>query len=171
MAENASWANNAISEFRNKFQFFGQSQDVFIRYFDILARMIKKDEWQYIKVTLSSLEGAINTMVNRMVPSRHSMDISWQSGMLEPSKDKTTAIHLLFVLEKINDMLPSIIDKVKNNSDLRAPFLSFLSKVTNLFRYKILQTSGKKIFEDCSPLKEIITRRHKKNTFFIREVD
>ena len=165
VAENASWSNNATGEFRNKFQFFGQSQDIFIRYFDILARMIKKDEWQYIKVTLSSLEGAINTMVNRMVPSRHSMDISWQSGMLEPGKDKTTAVHLLFVLEKINDMLPSIIDKVKNNSDLRAPFLSFLSKVTNLFRYKTLQDGGEKIFKNCSPIKEIMREDIRKILF------
>ena len=156
VAENASWANNATGEFKVKFQFFDQSEKMFDLYFDILKKMTKKHEWQYTKVVLLALENSINTMVSRMTLPNHPMEISWESGKLEPDKDKKTQKHMLFVLEKINGMFSEIIGKIKDNDDLRAPFLSFLSYAANLFRHKTLRTEAEKIFEKCDPLTAIM---------------
>ena len=164
VAENASWANNATGEFTERFQFFDQSPDVFNRYFNLLDRIIKNNKPEYTKLVLSALENSIKIMVGRILP-QISVELSVQSGKLEPDKDDKTQKHMLRVLKKIDDMFPEIIDKIKNNDNLRVPFLSFLAQVANLFRYKTLRTEGEKFFESCDPLKAIMREDIRKILF------
>ena len=176
MAENASWANNATGEFRNKFQFFGQPREQYSKYFLLLKNILEKnnDDYindDYIKIVILALDSSIATMVNRNSPAKIPGTFAWENGQLEPDESPVTRDYLLFALEKINEFLPSIINRINNNNndlDLKTPFLSLLSHVAYLFRYKTLRTAGERIFESISPLKETM-REDIRQTLFTSE--